>query len=132
MRDVQISVAGGRALAYTDIGEPGWLCVFFGGAPSSRLRLAYLEQHFLAERLQVVSPDRPSYGKSSLQPSQSMVDWPLHVAELADALDIDRFVVAGHSSGGPYAVACAALLPGHVSAGIILGGVTDMLKHRWL
>jgi pimeloyl-ACP methyl ester carboxylesterase len=127
MRDAQISVTGGRELAYTDIGEPGWPCVFFfHGAPSSRLRLAYLEQQFLAERLRVVSPDRPSYGKSSLQPSRSMADWPLDVAELADALGIDRFIVAGHSSGGPYAVACTALLPERVSAGIILGGVTDM------
>jgi pimeloyl-ACP methyl ester carboxylesterase len=127
MRDAQISVTGGRELAYTDIGEPGWPCVFFfHGAPSSRLRLAYLEQQFLAKRLRVVSPDRPSYGRSLLQPSRSMADRPLDVAELADALGIDRFVVAGHSSGGPYAVACAALLPERVSAGIILGGVTDM------
>jgi pimeloyl-ACP methyl ester carboxylesterase len=127
MKDAQISVTGGRELAYTDIGEPGWPCVFFfHGAPSSRLRLAYLEQQFLAERLRVVSPDRPSYGKSSLQPSRSMADWPLDVAELTDALGIDRFIVAGHSSGGPYAVACAALLSERVSAGIILGGVTDM------
>jgi pimeloyl-ACP methyl ester carboxylesterase len=127
MRDSQISVTGGRELAYTDIGEPDWPCVFFfHGAPSSRLRLAYLEQQFLAEGIRVVSPDRPSYGRSSPQPGRSMADWPSDVAALADALMIDRFVVAGHSSGGPYAVACATLLPARVSASIILAGVTDM------
>jgi pimeloyl-ACP methyl ester carboxylesterase len=57
-----------------------------------------------------------------------MGDWVRDVAALADALRLDRIVVAGHSSGGPYAVACAALLPERVSAGIVLGGVTDM---RW-
>jgi pimeloyl-ACP methyl ester carboxylesterase len=46
-----------------------------------------------------------------------MADWPKDVAALADALGIDRFVVAGHSTGGPYAVACSALLPGRVLAG---------------
>jgi pimeloyl-ACP methyl ester carboxylesterase len=127
MKDSQVKVSGGRELAYTDIGQPDWLCVlFFHGAPSSRLRLAYLEQQFLAEGVRVVSLDRPSYGRSSPQPGRSMIDWPSDVAALADALGLDRFVVAGHSSGGPYALVCAALLPARVSAAIILGGVTDM------
>lgn len=88
--------------------------------------LAYLEDRFLAAGVRVVSPDRPSYGGSSPQPGRSIAYWPSDVAVLADALGIDRFIVAGHSSGGPYAVACAALLPERVSAGISLGGVTDM------
>lgn len=127
MRDSQVSLVGRRTLAYTDIGEPDWPCVFFfHGAPMSRLHLAYLEQRFLAEGIRVVSPDRPAYGGSSPQPGRSMADWPSDVAALADALGIHRFIVAGHSSGGPYAVACASLLPARVLAGIVLGGVTDM------
>jgi pimeloyl-ACP methyl ester carboxylesterase len=127
MRDSQIDLAGGRRLAFTDIGEPGWFCaLFFHGAPMSRLHLAYLEGRWLAERIRVVSPDRPAYGRSSPQPGRSLADWPSDIAALADALGIDRFAVAGHSSGGPYAVACASLLPRRVSAGIVLDGVTDM------
>ncbi len=62
MKDSQVKVGGGRALAYTDIGGPDWPCVlFFHGAPSSRLRLAYLEQQFLAEGIRVVSPRVYSY-----------------------------------------------------------------------
>ena len=126
MREAKVNVSG-RDLAYTDIGEPGWPCVFFfHGAPMSRLHLVYLEHRFVAERIRVVSPDRPSYGGSSPQPGRSMADWPSDVAALADALGIDRFVVAGHSSGGPYAVACAGLLGARVVSGIVLGGVTDM------
>lgn len=127
MRDWQVEVGAGRQLAYTDIGEAGRPCVFFfHGAPSSRLRLAYLEEQFLAQDIRVVSPDRPGYGGSSPHPGRSMVDWPTDVSALADALGLDRFIVAGHSSGGPYALACAALLPERVSAAIVLGGVTDM------
>jgi pimeloyl-ACP methyl ester carboxylesterase len=92
----------------------------------SRLHLAYLEQEFTAARVRVVSPDRPAYGGSSPQPARSMADWPSDVVALGDALGIDHFVVVGHSSGGPYAVACAALVPERVLAGIVLGGVTDM------
>ena len=61
MEDSQVRLRDGRALAYTDIGEPGWPCVVFcHGAPMSRLHLAYLEEALRAERVRVVSPDRPS------------------------------------------------------------------------
>jgi pimeloyl-ACP methyl ester carboxylesterase len=127
MKDSRIRLCDGRELAYTDIGDPGWPCVlFFHGAPMSRLHLAYLEEALYAARIRVVSADRPSYGGSSPQPGRLMDDWPTDVASLADALALERFIVAGHSSGGPYAVACAALLPRRVSGGIIFGGVTDM------
>jgi pimeloyl-ACP methyl ester carboxylesterase len=127
MKDSRITLPDGRTLAYTDIGEPGRPCVFFfHGAPSSRLRLGYLEHTFLSEGIRVISTDRPSYGGSSPQPGRSMAEWPADVAALADALDVDRFAVAGHSSGGPYALACAVAIPERVSAAITLGGVTDM------
>jgi pimeloyl-ACP methyl ester carboxylesterase len=127
MIDAKVRIGDGRELAYTEIGAPGGLDVFFfHGAPMSRLHLGYLDAQFTAASIRVVSPDRPSYGGSSPQPGRSMADWPSDVAALADALGIDRFAVAGHSSGGPYVVACAALLSERVSAGIVLGGVTDM------
>jgi pimeloyl-ACP methyl ester carboxylesterase len=127
VRDEVATLPSGRALAYTDIGADDWPCVFFfHGAPSSRLHMAYLEQTLTGARVRVISPDRPGYGGSSPQPGRSMTDWPSDVAGLADALGVDSFTVAGHSSGGPYAVACAALLPDRVVAGIVFGGVTDM------
>jgi pimeloyl-ACP methyl ester carboxylesterase len=127
MKDSRIRLDDGREIAYTDIGDPGWPCVlFFHGAPMSRLHLAYLEEPLQAARLRVISPDRPGYGGSSPRPGRSMADWPSDVAALADALALERFVVAGHSSGGPYAVACAAVLGSRVSGGIVFGGVTDM------
>lgn len=108
MKDSQLMVGRGRELAYTDIGDPGGPCVFFfHGAPMSRLHLIGLEDQFAAQGLRVLSPDRPGYGRSSPQVGRSMADWPQDIAALADALGIDRFLVAAHSSGGPYAVACA-------------------------
>ena len=127
MKDARVAVGGGRQLAYTDIGDPGGRCVvFFHGAPMSRFHLVGMESRFAAQGLRVVSPDRPGYGGSSPQVGRSMADWPTDVAALADALGIDRFMVAGHSSGGPYAVACAAVLPDRVLAGAVVAGVTDM------
>jgi pimeloyl-ACP methyl ester carboxylesterase len=127
MRDEVLLLGAGGKLAFTDIGEPGWPCVLlFHGAPASRLRVAYLEEAFLAARVRVVSPDRPGYGRSSSRVGRSLTDWPADVEAIADSLGLRRCVVAGHSSGGPYAVACAAMLGSRVSACVTLGGVTDM------
>jgi pimeloyl-ACP methyl ester carboxylesterase len=127
MKDSLVTVGGGRQLSYADIGDPDGPCVFFfHGAPGSRLQLVGLDKQLAARGLRVVSPDRPAYGKSSPQPNRSITDWPADVAALADALAIRRFAVAGHSSGGPYAVVCASLLPDRVTAGLVIAGVTDM------
>ncbi|MFQ5908929.1 MAG: alpha/beta fold hydrolase [Thermoplasmata archaeon] len=99
---------------------------YFHGAPTSRLYLVPWEMEFADRGLRVVSPDRPGYGGSSPQPGRTMSDWPTDVVSLANALGIDRFIVAGESSGGPYAVACAALLPDCVSGAVVVAGVTDM------
>jgi len=123
MRDALVTIGRGRHLAYTDIGDPTGRCLFFfHGAPMSRLHLVRLDGEFAARGLRVVSPDRPGYGKSSPQQNRTLADWPADVLALADALGIRRFAVAGHSSGGPYAVACAALRPDRVTAGLVLGG----------
>jgi pimeloyl-ACP methyl ester carboxylesterase len=127
MRDARVALPDGRELAYTDVGEPGGRCVIFcHGAPMSRLHLVPLEERFRAAGLRVVSADRPGYGGSSPRPGRTMADWPRDVAALADALGIERFLVAGHSSGGGYAVACAALLGPRVLGGVVVAGVTDM------
>jgi pimeloyl-ACP methyl ester carboxylesterase len=127
MDDRTIQLADGHRLAFTDIGQAGQPAVFFfHGAPSSRLRLTYLEERFRSAGIRVISPDRPSYGRSSPQPGRSLAGWPIDVEALADALGLGSFGVAGHSSGGPYAVASAALLPDRVWGLVTLGGVTDM------
>jgi pimeloyl-ACP methyl ester carboxylesterase len=133
VRDAQVSV-GARTLAYVDIGDAADQCViYFHGAPMSRLHLAYLEDHFLEQHIRVIAPDRPGYGKSSPQPGRVLTDWASDVAQLANEVGIDRFIVAGHSSGGPYAVSTAALLRSRVEAGIVFGGVTDMVgPEAWI
>jgi pimeloyl-ACP methyl ester carboxylesterase len=127
MKDSLVDLDGGRRLACTEIGDAEGPCLFFfHGAPMSRLHLRWLEREFVARGLRVVSPDRPGYGGSSPQPGRSMADWPKDVAAAADALGVERFLIAGHSSGGPYALACCALLPDRVLGGAIVAGVTDM------
>jgi pimeloyl-ACP methyl ester carboxylesterase len=126
MREASVILPDGRTLAYTDLGasdDP--VVMYFHGAPSSRLDLAYFEDELAARGVRVVSADRPGFGRSSAQPGRHREDWPTDVATLADHIGVDRFAVMGLSSGGPYAVTCAALLPGRVAAAAIVEGETD-------
>jgi len=125
--DTAITLPDGRSLAYTDCGAPaGPLVVYFHGAPTSRLDLAGLEESFSALGVRAVSPDRPGYGRSSPQAGRGFSDWAHDVAALADYLGVERFAVMGLSSGGPYAVACAALVPERIISAGVIAGVTDM------
>jgi pimeloyl-ACP methyl ester carboxylesterase len=127
MLDTTMTLADGRVLAYTDLGVAGGpLALYFHGAPSSRLDLVPFDRELSDRGVRVVSPDRPGYGGSSPQPGRELHDWPSDVAALADHLGRERFAVMGLSSGGPYVVACAALLPERVAAAAIIAGVTDV------
>ncbi len=127
MQDLSVTLRDGRTLAYVDMGDmDGPLVVHFHGAPGSRLDAAFYDRQFVARGVRVVAPDRPGYGRSSPQPLRSREDWPGDVAELVDSLGRDRFAVSGTSSGGPYALACAARLGPRVAAVAVIAGVADV------
>jgi pimeloyl-ACP methyl ester carboxylesterase len=127
MRDTTTTLPDGRTLAYSDIGAADApVVVYCHGAPTSRLDLVGLEDALAGLGVRVVSPDRPGYGGSSPQPGRTLAGWSGDVAALADQLGVERFAVMGYSSGGPYAVACAALLGDRVVAAGVVAGVTDM------
>jgi pimeloyl-ACP methyl ester carboxylesterase len=69
-----------------------------------------------AERLGMrwVSYDRPGYGGSSFDPGRNIASAAADVSAIADALDVGRFAVMGHSGGAVHALACGALLPARV------------------
>jgi pimeloyl-ACP methyl ester carboxylesterase len=127
MLDTSMALPDGRTLAYTDCGaSDGPLVIYFHGAPTSRLDLVGFEETFASLGVRIVSPDRPSYGGSTPQPGRGFTDWPADVSALADHLGVERFAVMGLSSGGPYVVACAALLAERVASAGVVAGVTDM------
>jgi pimeloyl-ACP methyl ester carboxylesterase len=126
VRDASVTLSDGRTLAYTELGAlSGPVVMYFHGAPGSRLELTFFENDLAARGVRVVASERPGYGASSPQHGRRREDWPSDVAALADHLGVERFTVLGLSSGGPYAVTCAAVLPERVAAAGTVGGVTD-------
>jgi pimeloyl-ACP methyl ester carboxylesterase len=107
----------GRTLAVEDAGDPaGRVVLVHGGSPNSRHLYGPAVSDAAARGLRLVSYDRPGYGGSTPQPGHSVADCAGDVRAICAALEIDRLAVWGISGGGPYALACAALLPDLVAA----------------
>ncbi|HSD44468.1 MAG: alpha/beta fold hydrolase [Bacteroidota bacterium] len=119
-----IQLDDGRRIACAERGDPAGRPVFaFHGLPGSRL-----QQHpdlglAAAFGVRVIHVDRPGFGLSSPQPGRTLASWAGDVAAIADRLELDRFAVSGVSGGGPFALACAALLDGRVTRTAVVSGV---------
>jgi pimeloyl-ACP methyl ester carboxylesterase len=117
-----ITLKNGHILAYADYGDSrGKPAFFFHGTPGSRY---FRPPDEITSRLGVrlICVDRPGYGGSTFQPGRCILDWPKDIAQLADALGMHKFAVAGHSAGGPYVSASAYALPDRVIAAALLSG----------
>ncbi len=129
--DAVVTLPDGRQLGFVAIGADlsdadSRVVVYHHGAPGSRLELVSLHDAFAAAGMHVITPERPGYGRSTPQHDRTTESFADDVAALADHLGVERFAVAGLSSGGPYAVACSALLGSRVIGAVIAAGNTDM------
>lgn len=130
LRDDIIRLRDGRALAYAEWGDPrGSPVFFFHGTPHSRLWCPD-EEETRSAGVRLISVDRPGFGRSDLQLGRRLTDWPADVAELAEALDIERFAVAGFSGGGPYAAACSVLIGDRVTRAGLVCASTHLVRER--
>lgn len=112
-----VRLSDGRRLGYAERGAPGGYPVLdFHGNPGSRLSFWGSDDVIRDHGVRLIAVDRPGIGLSDPQPGRRVADWPGDVAQLADALGLERFAVVGHSVGGAYAAACAEALADRVSA----------------
>lgn len=118
-------LANGRALAYAEWGPlrlSGAAMLYFHGIADGRF--SWGAGSACEDRgIRLIAVDRPGIGGSDPKPGRSVVDWASDVEELADQLGIGRFIVSGHSAGGPYALACARELGDRVEAAALISGV---------
>ncbi len=113
----EVSVGARTIIAYDApvAGAAGTL-VWHHGSPHTGVPLGPVVAAAHAAGLRLVTYARPSYGGSTPSPGRTIADGAVDVQAVTDALGIDTFVTAGHSGGGPHALACGALLADRVSA----------------
>jgi pimeloyl-ACP methyl ester carboxylesterase len=112
------STLDGRTLAVQEGGDPAGrpLLVHPGLPNSSRHQYAPFAADAAGRGLRLISYDRPGYGGSGSLPERTVADCADDVRAICAALTIDRLAMWGWSAGGPYVLACAALLPDLVTA----------------
>jgi pimeloyl-ACP methyl ester carboxylesterase len=100
--------------------DDGFPVLVHAGSPGSRRMIpSVVELAASAYGLQLISYDRPGYGDSPARPGRTVADAAGEARAIAAELGISRLATWGHSGGGPFALACAALLPGLVSAACV-------------
>jgi pimeloyl-ACP methyl ester carboxylesterase len=115
---------GEQVVGVYEYGDPaGAPVMVFHGTPACGAGFAWADAPARDRGLRLLAPDRPGVGLSSRRASWTIADYPADVDALADAMGIDQFAVYGYSGGGPYAVACAALLPDRVRATAVAAGM---------
>lgn len=118
-----LRLADGRLLGYAEYGSvEGPPLFLFHGFPGSRLDIPAM-WYEEPTNVRVIAPDRPGAGLSTFQPRRCLTDWADDIRQLADSLGIGRFLVAGFSGGGPYALAVAFGLRDRVLAAGCIAGV---------
>lgn len=119
-----LTLSDGRELSWWSYGDPdGTPVIFNHGLSDSRL-LRHPDDDLTASLgVRVIAADQPGVGGSTRQPGRRMVDWGPDMEQLADHLELDRFAVAGHSGGGPHALAIAVHLPDRVTRGVLASPV---------
>ncbi len=120
----QINLADGRRLAFCEYGvSQGKPVFYFHGWPGSRLEARLAEPTARRFNARLIAVDRPGFGRSDFKKRRTLLDWPEDIGQLADALGLDRFSVAGVSGGGPYALACARHIPERLTAVAVVCGL---------
>lgn len=116
-----IRARDGRQICVELAGDGGGRAVLVhNGSPNSRHLYDQWVSDATAKGIRLISYDRPGYGASTAHPDHRVSSGADDVRDIAAALGIERLGVWGVSGGGPYAAACAALLPDLVvAAGIV-------------
>jgi len=120
-----LRTTSGRTVGYYVFGDPGGTPVFaLHGTPGCGAAFTFTDDRARAIGVRVIAPDRPGIGLTEKweQPRYDVASYAPEVAEIADALGIDRFGILGYSGGGPYALAAAHALADRVNALALVAG----------
>ena len=115
----------GRILSYEVYGdiENGIPVLFSHGLSDSRLLRHYDDELTKSLGVKIIAVDQPGVGKSTnvnyMRSERTLLNYAKDIEELVDRLGIPKFAVAGHSGGGPHALAIAYYMRERVTNGVL-------------
>ena len=124
-----VTLSDGRRLAYEIRGNPSsqYTAFYIHGTPSCRVEFLGFNQGILDELgIRLIGVDKPGYGQSDPHYGRSLKSFVLDLEELADHLQLQRFLLIGVSGGGPYSWATAKYAPHRVKGVLILSGAGNL------
>ena len=120
-----------RRVGVWRFGSPGgWPLVWNHGGLSCGMDATVMDEAARSCGAEIIAIDRPGIGRSDLWSMASVGQWGHTVAQVADLLLLDDFAVAGWSGGGPFALACAAAMPGRVRVVATIDGMAPLERLR--
>ncbi|MFO1047517.1 MAG: alpha/beta hydrolase [Geminicoccaceae bacterium] len=118
--DMVLRLRDGRRIGVAEFGARGPLpVIYLHGFIGSRLEPGAAEMG----DINLISFDRPGYGRSDLQRLPSLRAWGADVAEALVQLGVGECIVVGVSTGAPYALAVAVALGLRARKVILAGGI---------
>ena len=131
--DRVVTLSDGRRLSYSEWGRPdGRPVVLFHGMPGSRLFCPDADATD-GSGVRLITLDRPGYGGSTSHPGRTLLSWVDDYIEWTELVGSEPCPILGWSSGGPYALACAARRPDCVtSVGLVASPAPlDEVPSEW-
>ena len=123
----ELRLSDGRVLGYREFGEPDGLPVInHHGGLVCGLDIAPADETSARLGIRIISPDRPGIGLSSAKVGRTLLNWTEDVRELADQLELQKFVLLGWSMGGQYALACACALAERVTRTAVIASAVPL------
>src|SRR5215218_5918013 len=124
-----LTMPDGRTVGYADFGPAdGTPVIWCHGGPGSRLEPTQVATEAAAAGFRLIGVDRPGYGLSTPWPERSIAGWVPDGLAVLDALDVERCIAVGVSTGGAYSLALAVAASTRITGVIACCALTDM---RW-
>ncbi len=124
-----IKLSSEKMLAYEEYGDgngdPMFMLHNFGGC---RWQTPYVKGGISQLNIRMVIPDRPGFGRSTMDPDLSYLCFADDLIALADYLKINKFNVLGYSSGTQSALALAYKYPDRIKRVILVGPSFSLKK----
>jgi pimeloyl-ACP methyl ester carboxylesterase len=120
-----VTVTDGRRLGFAEFGDPhGRAVLWMHGTPGARRQIPQAARLAAAELgVRLIGIDRPGVGHSTPHLYDRIAGFAGDIEDVLDRLGIGEFAMLGLSGGGPYVLACAALMPERMQVAGVLGGV---------